>query len=203
MNPFVTAILLLIGVFFFGYTMSGRILVLLRARGVNRFDRPLERLRRTLEFGFGQKRMVDPEERTPGTMHVLIFVAFLVLALRTVMMFVMGFSETALAVLSTPTHWFWREHATTAAAFNLYLVAKELVALGALVGVIYFWVLRARVKPDRMTASKEAYLILGLIGALMVTEFGFGASHMIAQSSGFSRWEPVTSMAAVMLSPLP
>jgi Fe-S oxidoreductase len=203
MNPFVTSILLLIGVFFFGFTVAGRTLVLLRARPVNRFDRPLERLRRLLEFGFGQKRMVDPEERTPGAMHVLIFIAFVVLALRTIMMFVMGFSETALHVLSTPTHWFWREHPTWAASFNGYLLAKDLVALGALAGVAYFWVLRARVKPDRMTASKEAYLILGLIGGLMVTEFAASSSHMIAQGAGFSIWEPATSVVAVLLSPLP
>ena len=40
MNPFVTAILLLIGVLFFGYTVGGRALALLRAKRVNRFDRP-------------------------------------------------------------------------------------------------------------------------------------------------------------------
>jgi Fe-S oxidoreductase len=203
MNPYVTAILLIIGVLVFGYTMSGRILALLRMKPVNRFDRIPERLLRLMRFGFAQRRMVDPEEFTPGLMHLLIFVAFMVLALRTIMLFVMGFSATALAVLSTPTHWFWRENPTVAAIFNGFLVVKDLVALGALAGVAYFWVLRARVKPDRMTASKEAYLILGFIGGLMVTEFLFGASHMLNQASGFSIWEPVTSTVAIVLRPLP
>jgi Fe-S oxidoreductase len=203
MNPYVTAILLIIGVLFFGYTMSGRIFALLRAKWVNRFDRIPQRLIQLALFGLGQKRMVDPEEFTPGVMHFLIFVAFMVLALRTIMLFAMGFSETALAVFSTPTHWIWRESPTLSAVFNAFLVVKDVVALAAVAGVAYFWVLRARVKPDRMTASKEAYLILGFIAGLMLSEFLFGASHMLAQASGFSIWEPVTSTVALLLSPLP
>ena len=41
--------------------------------------------------------MVDREEFVPGLMHVFIFGAFLVLSVRTVSLFVMGFSEGALA----------------------------------------------------------------------------------------------------------
>ena len=74
----------------------------------NRLDRPGWRALRLLQFGLGQKRMVDPEEFTPGLMHVFIFAAFMVLALRTIMLFAMGFSETALEVLSDFSHPFWR-----------------------------------------------------------------------------------------------
>ncbi|MBX5484156.1 MAG: (Fe-S)-binding protein [Myxococcaceae bacterium] len=203
MNPYVTAILLLIGVSLFGYIITGRATALARTKWVNRFDRPFERLKRLLRFGLGQRRMVDPEEFTPGLMHVLIFVAFLVVQARTVMMFGMGFSETWLQVLSTPTHWFWAEHPNWGAVFNLYLLAKDIVAGLALIGCAYFWYLRGRVKPDRMTASKEAFLILGFIGGLMVTEFLFGAQHMVEQQRGFSQWEPITSLVAMGLSPLP
>ncbi len=203
MNPYVTATLLLVGIIVFGFIMVGRITTLLRMKNVNRFDRPFERVKRLLKFGLGQRRMVDREEFLPGLMHVLIFGAFMVLTLRTIMLFVMGFSETALAVLSTPTHWFWNEHPTWAGIFNVYLLIKDLVAFGAIVGCAYFLYLRKVVKPDRMTASSEAVLILGFIAGLMITEFLFGASHMVLANQGFTPFEPVTSVVAMILSPLP
>ncbi len=105
----------------------------------------------------------------------------MVLAIRTLMLFAMGFSATLLELLSTPTDPFWTAHPTAARVFELYLLAKDLVALGALAGVAYFVWLRAVVKPDRLTRSWEAYLILGFIAGLMVTEFIFGASHLVLQ----------------------
>jgi Fe-S oxidoreductase len=203
MNPYITAALLLVGVSWFGYTMAGRILAMFRTRGVDRLDRPVERALRLLKFGLGQKRMVDPEEFTPGLAHVLIFAAFMVLAVRTVMLFAMGFSPTLLEVLGSPTHWFWNENPTLAALFRGYLFAKDVVALLALAGVAYYFYLRMKVKPDRMTASKEALLILGFIGGLMVTEFMFGAAHMVLLEQGFARFEPITSALAMAFAPLP
>ncbi|HEY0840922.1 MAG TPA: (Fe-S)-binding protein, partial [Vulgatibacter sp.] len=78
-----------------------------------------------------------------------------------------------------------------------------IVALGAVVGCIYFAWLRKSVKPDRMTASIKAYVILGFIAGLMITEFLFGASHILEQQAGFPPFEPVTSVVAMILSPLP
>ncbi|HZH04580.1 MAG TPA: (Fe-S)-binding protein, partial [Myxococcaceae bacterium] len=88
------------------------------------------------------------------------------------------------------------------ALFGGFLLLKDLVALLAVVGVGYFTYLRARVKPDRLTPSREAYLILGFIGMLMVTEFIFGASHLVAQGVAWMPWEPVTSAVATLLRPL-
>jgi Fe-S oxidoreductase len=203
MSPIVTGLLLFCGVSFFVMTMQGRFAPLLAMKRENRLDDLPARLKALLMFGLGQKRMVDPEELLPGLMHVAIFAAFMVLALRTVTLFVMGFSSTALEVLSTPTGEFWLAHPAIATIFNLYVVVKDLVAASAVLGSAYFWYLRWRVKPDRITQSWEAYLILGFIIGLMVTEFIFGASHMIAQHRGFTGWEPVTSVVAMVLGVLP
>jgi Fe-S oxidoreductase len=203
MSPAFTSLLLTAGLIFFAVTMYWRTRVLLAMRPENRFDKASIRAEALVRYGLGQRRMVDPEERGPGVMHALIFAAFMVLAARTIMLFAMGFSDWTLAALSTPTHRFWEEHRTVTELFNFYLLAKDLLAAGAILGASYFWYLRWRVKPDRMTPSWEAYLILGLIIGLMVTEYTFGASHMIAQARGFSRWEPVTSAVAIVLSDLP
>ncbi|RPH72629.1 MAG: (Fe-S)-binding protein [Myxococcaceae bacterium] len=203
MNPLITSLLVFVGLTVFVYIMYGRTSVLLAMKPVNRLDHVAERTRALIRFGLGQKRMVDPEERGPGMAHILIFVAFMVLAVRTLMLFAMGFSETLLDVLSTPNDPFWSGHPTGAAVFELYLLAKDLVALGALAGVGYFFWLRLKVKPDRLTRSWEAYLILGFIAGLMVSEYVFGASRLVLQQHGFTPWEPVTSAVAMLLSTLP
>ena len=202
MNPFVTAILLFVGLASFGYTMYGRVASLAGLKPQDRLDHPLERTKRMLLFAFGQRRMVDPEEFTPGLMHVFVYVAFMVLAVRTITLFVMGFSNDALDVLATPGGPFWAEHATLALVWNVYLLAKDVAASLAVLGVLYFVGVRAFVKPARLTPSWEAYLILGFIGSLMLTEFVFGASRQLANGEGFTPFEPVTSSVARLLSPL-
>jgi Fe-S oxidoreductase len=202
MSPIFTSLLLAAGLIFFAVTMTRRLLLLAAMKQEARGDHPSLRAKRLLLFGLGQKRMVDPEERGPGTMHVLIFAAFMVLALRTIMLFVMGFSESAVEVLSTPTSLFWTERPTWGAIFSVYLLAKDLLAAGAFIGAAYFWYLRWLVKPDRMTPSWEGYLILAFIMGLMVTEFVFGASHILAQQRGLVPFEPVTSLVARSLAGL-
>ncbi|MBF5046235.1 (Fe-S)-binding protein [Aggregicoccus sp. 17bor-14] len=205
MSPIITGLMLAVGVSVFVMTMAGRIGVLLAmSKQDNRLDRPVWRAKRLLLFGLGQKRMVDPEEFTPGLMHVFIFGAFMVLALRTIMLFSMGFSATALEVLTDFTHPFWADKAGLAALYKAYLLVKDVVAALAVAGVLYFFYLRGKVKPDRMTRSSEAVLILGFIGLLMITEFMFGGSHMVAQSTGWAvaPWEPVTSVFALLMRPL-
>src|SRR5215468_10955426 len=203
MSPAFTSLLLAAGLAFFTVTMYWRLRVLAVMKPANRFDNGPARAEALLRFGLGQKRMVDPEELGPGTMHALIFAAFMILALRTLMLFVMGFSSSALEVLSTTTHPFWSEHPGITGAFNAYLLVKDVLAAGAVIGSAYFWYLRWRVRPDRMSPSWEGYLILAFIIGLMLTEFTFGASHMIEQGRGFGPFEPATSMVSWVLSAFP
>ena len=202
MNPLASFALVSSALAFFTYTMLGRGRVLFAVKPVDRFDHVPERLAALLAFGFGQKRMVDREERTTGAMHVLIFAAFMTLALRTLMLVLMGFSEGAFHLLTNPAHSFWADHALLKALFEAYLLAKDVVAVGALAGVLYFFYLRLVVQPDRLTKSGEALLILGFIGGLMVTEFLFGAAHLLHEGRPFYAPEPVTSLVAEALRPL-
>ncbi|WNG30993.1 (Fe-S)-binding protein [Cystobacter fuscus] len=209
MSPIITGLLLTVGVSVFVMTMAGRIGALLAMKPENRLDRIPQRALALLKFGLGQKRMVDPEERTAGLMHVFIFAAFMVLALRTIMMFVMGFSETALEVLTNLQAPFWAEHPGVLLVYKLYLLTKDGVAALALLGSAYFVWLRGSVKPDRLSPSWEAFLILGFISGLMVTEFFFGGSHMVPReqtmplaTGNFVWWEPVTSVFGMVMRPM-
>ncbi len=167
MSPLFTAALLVVGLAFFAFTMLRRVAPLGALRREVRTDRMGERVRALLAFGFGQKRLVDPEERGPGILHVLIFVAFLVLALRTLTLFGMGFAES----FHFP---FLGEDAALGRA---YLFVKDLVVLGALVGVAGFLWRRLVTKPDRVTLSTEGVVILLFIAGLMITDMLFDAAH--------------------------
>src|SRR5258708_8218902 len=126
MSPIFTSLLLAAGLIFFAVTMTRRLLLLAAMKKENRGDRPSVRAKRLLLFGLGQKRMVDPEERGPGMMHVLIFAAFMVLALRTIMLFVMGFSDSAVGGFSTPSSLFWTEPPAWGSFFCVYLLSTGL-----------------------------------------------------------------------------
>src|SRR4051812_35711455 len=120
MSPLATTILLLLALSFFGYTMYGRVksVMVLKPPAIPRFDRIGERIGALLKFGLGQKRMVDPEEFTPGLMHVFIFAAFLVLQVRTLMMFAMGYSEGAIALFGNLANPFWADHQLLLGAYS-------------------------------------------------------------------------------------
>ncbi len=189
MDPRLTMGLLAVGLGVFAFIMFGRIrgLAAMAAVPGKRLDRPLERVAGLLRFGLGQRRMVDREEFLPGLMHMFIFFSFVILAARTVMLFVMGFSPTALHVLSNPAGIV--DAPTWATILRGYLFVKDLVVTLAIVGVIYFAVFRIAIQPKRLTKSWEALIILAFIAALMVTEVVFGASQL----HGLEPYEPVTS----------
>lgn len=201
MSPLFTSLLLAGGLGFFAYTMFWRLktMAALSPEPGNRLDRKGERVMALLKFGFGQRRMVDHEEFVPGLMHVMIFGAFVTLSVRTVMLFVMGFSTSALEVLSNLEDPAWANVGLLHGVYGAYLFAKDIVALLALVGVSYFMYLRLVTKPARLTASNEALLILGFIGSLMISEFFFGASHLTASTP----FEPVTSLVYQATASLP
>lgn len=196
MNPILVSVFLFCGLSFFAVTMWGRLKGFRALQGVpgNRMDRVGERVGALLKFGFGQKRMVDPEEFVPGFMHVLIFAAFLTVQARSGMLFVMGFSTDAAHVLNDLSAPFWTDAPALATVYKAYLFVKDIIAGLSVIAVLYFFWLRLVVQPKRLTESGEALLILGFIGGLMVTEFTFGASHFREQGITWSAYEPVTSL---------
>jgi Fe-S oxidoreductase len=150
-----------------------------------------ERVRALLAFGFGQKRLVDPEERVPGLLHVAIFVAFLVLAIRTITMFGMGFAgaEFHLPLLGEG-----------APLGRGYLLVKDLVVLAALVGVAGFLWRRLVTKPDRVTRSTEGVVILLFIAGLMLTELSFDGALRVLGGEAGSWAAPAGSLGAALLA---
>jgi hypothetical protein len=84
------SIIALLGIACFTYIVIKRMTPLLRGERDFRFDQPLIRLGRVLQFWLGQWK--HPRYRFAGTIHILIFAGFLVLASRAFALLLLGIS---------------------------------------------------------------------------------------------------------------
>ena len=80
----------LFGLSCFAFIVAKRLAPLLQGEKDFRFDRPLSRLGRVFRFWLGQWK--QPRYRMAGTIHILIFVGFLVLAIHTFSLLIFGMS---------------------------------------------------------------------------------------------------------------
>jgi Fe-S oxidoreductase len=184
MSPVLTLSMLVAAAAVFAFTMYRRLVPLLALRRDGKVDRLGERTSLLLRFGLGQKRLVDPEERGPGVMHVILFFAFLVLAIRTITLFGVGFSPSFHLPLLGPD----------APLGRVYGLVKDVVVVAALAVSLGFVWRRVVTKPARMTLSTEGVVILLLIAGLMVTELLYDGGLVAA--SGRPAFEPMAPAAS-------
>ncbi len=157
-----------------------------------RWDHPGARLRSVLVNGLLQQRMIR-REWTPGIMHTVIFLGFLSLLLRKLQLLAIGYDET---------------FTVTGVLGDVFAAFKDLVEVAVLAAVGYGLYRRLVLRPRRLEPNREGVLILGLIVAIMVTDFAFdgfrfvllsGTHAGIAQERSFA---PVGGALAAMLAPL-
>jgi Fe-S oxidoreductase len=176
MSPAATALLLALGLVPFGWSLVRRLRPLWALRADRRLDRPGARLAGLLRFGFGQRRVLDREEAVPGALHAVLFAAFLVLALRTVTLFGVGFSPGFHLPGLAPA----------SAAGRAYRLLKDAVVWAAMLAAAALLWRRVVTRPARLTLSGEGTLVLGFILGLMVTEVAFdalGATSPLGQAA--------------------
>ncbi len=123
---------------------------------LNRSDRLLERIRGLGVFVFGQKRLLrDPG---PGLMHFFIFWGFMVLLATTGNYLTDGLVETILGWPFGGVLW------QAAVAVANVFIALVIVALA------YASYRRIVKRPARLALSRDAFVILGLILGVVLTE---------------------------------
>ncbi len=209
MNPLFMSLLLIVGLTVFGRTMYHKIRLLAALEPADRFNRLQERLKNMVVIALGQKRLVGrKKERASGIMHALIFWGFCVLLIRSITLYGEGF------VNGFQLPFLGEDYL----AGYLYLGLKDLMEGAVLIMVIYAFYRRLVVKPKRLHNSWEAYLVLGLIGILMVSDILYDAArhNMIMvhgnpgglhffdnpQFGNEFAWTPVSAGAGALLSGL-
>ena len=153
---------------------AGRHVEILRfGRPLDRSNRPLERIRGLGVFVFGQKRLLsDPG---PGLTHAFIFWGFLVLLATTGNYILNGLLE---AVVGWPLGgWLWG----IVVFFANLFIGLIVLSLG------YAAWRRIVRRPARLALSRDAFIILGLILAIVVTELLGDAFRFVALPDAPSR----------------
>jgi Fe-S oxidoreductase len=179
MNPLFMALLLagLIGVFAVSASRRYRLLKSGEKTWESRFDRLKERLGAVWTFAFYQKKM--RYYPLAGVAHQLIFLGFVVLLLRTLILWGRGFSPSFNLWVLGP------EPVLGIALGSAYNFLKDVFAVLVLIGVTVFVYFRVVRKEKRMTLGVEGLVILGIIATMMIADLTYdGAAIVLRERFG-------------------
>lgn len=187
MGPIFMALLLLAGWGIFAYSARRRWKLLRIGAPENRFDRPAERLRRTWTYAIAQLRM----RRYPlaGAAHMLIFLGFGVLLLRSLILWGRGFDESF-------NFWLFGSDQLLGQTYSFFKDVFAILVLAAALVFIYF---RLFVRLPRLTLNREGLLILGIIVAMMLADILYDGATIAGKMktpSVFLVCEPAGSLLA-------
>jgi Fe-S oxidoreductase len=187
----------LLGSACFAYIVAKRVAPLLRAERDFRFDRPLIRLGRLLQFWFGQWR--HPRYLAAGIIHIFLFAGFIVLVIHTVSLLALGTSDHP------------------AATGGVYGAVADYAATVVFLCMIVA-IMRRLFKPARYVVpakygkahTADAIFLLVLIAVLMAAASLFEASHNASLWQQHLPVEPLTVLSlpwmlqgALVATPLP
>jgi Fe-S oxidoreductase len=157
MSPVGVSLLMLSAFAAFGWLAWRKLAIVQALQPELRTDRLAQRLRSVLVEGLLQRRMVQREWR-PGLMHAVIFLGFLALLLRKLQLIAIGYSP---GFVFPP------------AFGGPFAAVKDGVELAVTLAVLYALWRRFVLRPARLERNREALLVLGLILAIMLTDFAF------------------------------
>jgi len=183
----------ILGVGCFAYIVTKRVTPLVRGERDLRFDRPVLRLEKVLQFWLGQWK--HPRYRFAGTMHVLIFAGFLILATRAFSLLVLGISEN----FAIPD--------SSGGIGHIYEIVADYAATIVFLCMIVAATRRIVFKPARYDVPArygkghkvDAIFLLALIAVLMFSESLFEASKAASVArQGQAEFLAVFSLAWVL-----
>ena len=179
-----------LGVAAFAYIVAKRLVPLIRAERDFRFDQPLARLARVFKFWLGQWK--HPRYKTAGTLHILIFAGFILLALRAFTVLIVGVSPNFVMP------------SLSGRIGEIYGVITDYAATVVFVCMVVAVIRRLVFKPARYAVparygkahTADAIFLLALIAILMVADSLFEA----AKAAGHAQpGQPVQWLAVLSL----
>jgi Fe-S oxidoreductase len=180
----------ILGVACFAYIVAKRLVPLLRAERDLRFDRPLARLEKVFKFWLGQWK--HPRYKTAGTLHILIFAGFILLAMRAFTVLIVGVSQNFVMP------------GFSGRAGHIYDIVTDYAATVVFLCMVVAVIRRLVFKPVRYEVparfgkahTADAVFLLGLIAILMVADSLFEAAKAASQSQ---LGQPVETVAVLSL----
>jgi Fe-S oxidoreductase len=165
-----------LGIACFFYIAGRRLLPMLRAQADDRFDHPLQRIGRVLQYWFVQWK--HPRYLTAGVVHILIFAGFILLVSRAFAVLMMGVTND----FTVP--WASGEFG------RIYDIVRDYATTIVFLCMAFAIVRRLVFTPRRYEVparfgkahTADAIFLLGLIALLMFADSLFEASHAAAQA---------------------
>jgi len=175
-GPVLFSVIAFIGLACFAFIVAKRLTPLIRGERDIRFDRPLLRLERVFKYWFGQWK--HPRFRTAGTIHILIFAGFLILAFQAFSLLILGISGDAVLSRFSET------------AGHLYGPVKDYAATIVFACMVIAATRRIVFRPARYEVpakfgkghKADAIFLLALIATLMASEGLIEASKAALQT---------------------
>ncbi len=169
-------VLHVLGIACFAYIVARRLTPLMRGQRDPRFDRPLARLGNVVKFWLAQWK--QPRYKLAGTLHILIFAGFLVLAMR---------AFTVLAVGIWPD---FVMPGLRGAAGEIYETLTDYAATLVFLCMIFAIARRLVFRPTRYAVppkfgkahTADAVFLLSLIAVLMLADSLFEAAKAAAHA---------------------
>ncbi len=153
----------------FAWSASRRWQLLQIGRSASRLDHLATRIRGTWRYAFRQEKM--DYYNPAGFAHKLIFTGFVVLLLRTIVLWGRGFYPPFNLWILGPSQ----------PLGAVYEFIKDAVATGVVAGTLVFFYYRLVKKPKRMALSLEGLLIIAIIFTMMIADMTYdGAALDIA-----------------------
>ena len=182
-NATIFAIIFAAVVLLFCWSCFNRFRLLTLGKPDDRFSHVGRRLLNMFLFAFGQKRVIS---RPFGVNHFFLFWAFIILLIANAEFCLHGLFPDAISLSLLPG----RLYCTLAFIFDI-------ASLAALVCVCIAYVRRIVFPPDYIDArSRDAFIILGLVAALMICFFGLHGSEIARGIEGAAKYMPISSLAA-------
>jgi Fe-S oxidoreductase len=200
MNPIMMALLIvgLVGAFAYSARRRYRLLKSGNETWESRFDRLKQRLMNVWTFAFVQKKM--HYYSLAGLAHQFIFLGFVVLLLRTLVLWGRGFEPTFNLFVLGP------EPVLGLPLGTIYNFLKDVFALLVLIGVLVFVYFRVIVRSKRMTLSGEGLVILGIIATMMIADLSYDGASLVLRERFAGECAAVADAwcqrAATLIAPL-
>jgi Fe-S oxidoreductase len=152
-------------ILFFAWSCYKRFGLVLKGRPDKRFNAVHKRFWNMLFYAFGQRRVVS---KPFGVNHFVLFWAFMVLLIANAEFLLNGLAPNVIDLARLPN----------GAYFTLACIF-DIVSVLALLSVILAVIRRLTFPPPHVEArSRDAFVILGMVGVLMIAFFGMHASEI-------------------------
>jgi len=174
----------------FAYTIKKRYMLLRSGRPDPRFENIAERIRSLFVYGIFQKR--QPRYLWAGLIHLIIFWGFVILGLRSIDLLTQALGIAFIRPI------------LEGRAGALYSILRDITEISVLCACIWAAERRILVRPARYEGSShiEAYLVLGLISALMMTDMAYDGISLLILGGDYSDFAPGARFFAGLLSGL-